>query len=299
MRVAVTGSTGMIGTELSALLRRSGHEVTRIVRSTPTTGEARWDPASGEIERQKLAGIDAAVHLAGESVGTRWNESKKRKIIESRASGSRLLAETLASLEPRPRVLVSMSGIGYFGPVRDDLLLDESSGGTGFLAEVCNAWEQGTQPAAEAGIRVAILRTGVVLSPKGGALANMLTPFKLGLGGPIAGGWRWLSWISLDDTVQAIVHALTTDSWSDPFIVTSPEPVTDQEFAKTLGRVLGRPAVLPLPAAPLRWVFGEMADEALLASQRAEPRRLLASGFSFRYPDLESALRHALDKEST
>jgi uncharacterized protein (TIGR01777 family) len=287
----------MIGPALVTALRADGHDVMRLVRSDAASGEARWDPTTGEIEREKLTGIDAAVHLAGESVGTRWNDAKKRAILESRAEGARLLAKTLASLQPQPRVLVSMSGIGFYGPVRDDLLVDDSKSGTGFLADVCRAWEGGTLPASEAGIRVAILRMGVVLSPKGGALANMLTPFKLGLGGPIAGGWRWLSWISLEDTVRAILHALVTDSWRGPRIVATPNPVTNAEFTRTLGRVLGRPAFMPLPAAPLRLAFGEMANEALLASQRANPKELLESGFSFRYPELEGALRHALGKE--
>jgi uncharacterized protein len=296
MKILVTGSTGMIGAALVPDLTAKGHEVIRLVRSAPSAGEARWDLATGEIEREKLAGIDAAVHLAGESVGTRWNDSKKRAIIESRAKGTRLLAETLASLEPRPRVLVSMSGIGFYGPVRDDMLTDDSAAGTGFLAEVCRVWEEGTKAAVDAGIRVAILRAGVVLSTKGGALANLLTPFRFGLGGPIAGGWRWLSWISLPDTVRAIEHALTNESWHGPAIVATPNPVTNAEFSKTLGRVLGRPAVLPLPAVALRLMFGEMADEALLASQRADPQALIASGFQFAHPELEPALRAVLDK---
>jgi uncharacterized protein len=297
MKIAITGSTGMIGSALVPALQAKGNETVRLVRSDPTPGDARWNPETGEIERDKVAGIEAAVHLAGETIGTRWNAEKKRRIMESRARGTWLLAETLASLEARPQVMVSMSGVGYYGAVRDDLLTDVSSAGTGFLAEVCRAWEAGTEPAVEAGIRVAILRMGVVLSAKGGALANMLTPFKLGLGGPMAGGWRWLSWISLDDTVRAIMHALTDESWRGPRIVATPNPVTNRDFARTLGRVLGRPAFAPLPAAPLRLAFGEMADEALLASQRCEPERLVASGYAYTQPELEGALRRALGKE--
>jgi uncharacterized protein (TIGR01777 family) len=289
----------MIGTALVPSLRVAGHDVVRLVRSTPGASDVRWDPSTGTIDRKRLAGIEGAVHLAGENVGTRWNEAKKRRIMDSRKNGTRLLAEALATLEPRPRVMVSMSGVGYYGAVRDDPLTDESSAGTGFLADVCRAWEASTQPAADAGTRVAILRMGVVLSRRGGALANLVTPFKLGLGGPIAGGWRWLSWVSLHDAVRAIEHALTDESWRGPRIVATPNPVTNRDFSKTLGNVLGRPAFLPLPAAPLRLVFGEMADEALLASQRCEPERLLASGFSFEHPELGGALRRELDKDAS
>lgn len=298
MKVLVSGASGLVGSALVPILTTSGHEVVRLVRSEPRPGEAevRWDPAAGHIDRDGLAGIDAVVHLAGETLMGRWTSAKKQRIRDSRAKGTRLLAETLASLEQPPGVFVSASAVGYYGDRGEDELTEENPPGAGFLAEVCREWEAATQPAADKGIRVVNLRSGVVLSPAGGALAQLLLPFRLGLGGRVGSGNQYMSWIALDDEIGAIHHALMTDSLQGPVNLVSPNPVTNREFTKTLGRVLGRPTIFPLPAFAARLVLGEMADELLLASQRARPGRLQATGFQSRFPELEVALRHLLGK---
>ena len=300
--VAVTGASGLVGSALVPALTSTGHRVLRLVRGAggaPAAGEpiARWDPESGALEASALAGVDALVHLAGESVASgRWTESKKRRIRSSRVDATRRLAGALARLERPPRVLVTASAVGYYGDRGSELLREESAPGAGFLAEVCREWEAATEPAAHAGIRVVRLRIGMALSRRGGALATMLTPFRLGAGGPVGGGAQWVSWIALDDLVRAIRHALTTDTLAGPVNAVAPEPVTNRELARTLGRVLGRPALLPLPAVALRLLFGQMADELLLASARVEPARLRATGFTFRHATLEGALRHELGR---
>ncbi len=297
MRVLVSGSSGLIGIPLVASLKEGGHEVLRLVRSRSLSEpDVGWDPDAGAIDAARLTGLDAVVHLAGETIGERWSEAKKAKIMESRAKGTRLLAGTLAGLSQRPKVLVSASAIGFYGDRGDEPLREESDGGTGFLAGVCRAWEAATEPASEKGIRVVLLRFGPVLSADGGALARMLTPFRLGLGGVLGDGRQYMSWIALDDAVGAIRHALEADALEGPANAVAPDPVTNREFTKTLGRVLGRPAFLPLPAFVLRLAFSEMADEMLLASARVEPARLLASGYEFRFPELEGALRHVLGR---
>lgn len=296
MHVIVSGSTGLVGSALIPRLTESGHRVTRLVRTIPAAGEdaVGWDPAAGTVNAAGLEGADAVVHLAGESIAGRWTKEKKARIRDSRVHGTRVLCEALAKLERRPSVLVSASAIGYYGDRGDEVLTEDSAPGHNFLAEVCRDWERATDPAAERGIRVVLLRYGVVLSPTGGALAQMLTPFRLGAGGRIGSGRQYLSWIALDDAVGATQHAVVTESLRGPVNGVAPEPVTNQQFTKALGRVLGRPTVLPMPRFAARLAFGQMADELLLASARVEPTRLLQTGYAFRHPDLESALRHVL-----
>jgi uncharacterized protein (TIGR01777 family) len=243
-----------------------------------------------------LQEFDAVVHLAGENVGSRWTESQKVRIRASRVTGTALLSRALAAATIPPRALIAASAVGYYGDRGDELLTEASPPGSGFLAEVCGEWESATEPAASGGLRVVNLRVGMVLSREGGALARMLTPFRLGLGGPIAGGRQYMSWITLDDLVRIIIFALTENSLRGPVNAVTPNPVTNTQFARTLGNVLRRPAILPLPAEAVRLMFGEMGQELLLASQRAQPARLTAAGFRFEFSDLEPALRHVLDK---
>ncbi|OLC56747.1 MAG: TIGR01777 family protein [Candidatus Rokubacteria bacterium 13_1_40CM_4_69_39] len=300
--VAVTGASGLVGSALVTGLTSAGHRVVRVVRgagAASVAGQrlARWDPESGALEPSALAGADAVVHLAGESVaGGRWTEAKKRRIRSTRVDVTRRLAEALPRLERPPRLLVSASAVGYYGDRGSEILREDSSPGPGFLAEVCREWEAATDPAARAGIRVVRLRIGMVLSRRGGALGAMLTPFRLGAGGPVGSGVQWVSWIAIDDLVGAILHALATESLAGPVNAVAPEPVTNRELARTLGRVLRRPALLPLPAVAARLLFGQMADELLLASARVEPARLRATGFTFRHARLEDALRHELGR---
>ena len=300
--VAVTGASGLVGSALVTGLTSAGHRVVRVVRgagAASVAGQrlARWDPESGALEPSALAGADAVVHLAGESVaGGRWTEAKKRRIRSSRVDVTRRLAEALPRLERPPRLLVSASAVGYYGDRGSEILREDSAPGPGFLAEVCREWEAATDPAARAGIRVVRRRIGMVLSRRGGALGAMLTPFRLGAGGPVGSGVQWVSWIAIDDLVGAILHALATESLAGPVNAVAPEPVTNRELARTLGRVLRRPALLPLPAVAARLLFGQMADELLLASARVEPARLRATGFTFRHARLEDALRHELGR---
>jgi uncharacterized protein len=298
MNILVTGASGLIGTALVSSLTSNGHGVTRLVRGQPRSGEkaARWDPMAGTIDASALEGADAAVHLAGENIAERWTAAKKVRIRDSRVKGTQLLCETLARLSSPPQVLVSASAIGYYGDRGEEILSEESPPGRGFLSEVCRAWEAATEPAQRQGIRVIQLRMGVVLSPAGGALAKILPPFRMGLGGVLGSGRQYMSWIALDDVVGVIQHAIVTDALQGPTNAAAPRAVTNQEFTKTLGKVLGRPTVMPLPAFAARLMFGEMADELLLASARIQPTKLLASGYRFRYPELEDALRHLLAK---
>jgi hypothetical protein len=293
----------MVGSALVPLLVARGHEVVRLVRAKAAgaaggkTAEAEWHPDRGEIDAAALAGVGAAVHLAGENISEgRWTEEKKRRIIESRRRGTQLLAETLARLTPRPRALVSASAMGYYGDRGDEVLTEESSSGTNFVAEVCRAWESATEPARAAGVRTVTLRFGIILSGGGGPLAKMLTPFRLGVGGKLGSGAQYYSWITLDDALAVILHALADESLSGPVNTVSPQPVRNSEFTATLGRVLGRPTVFPVPAFAARLAFGQMADELLLASARVEPAKLQASGFRFQHPTLDAALRHVLGK---
>lgn len=295
MKIAITGASGLIGSALVRSLKSESHDVLRVVRGESSPGEVRWDPEKHTIDAGRLEGLDAVIHLAGESIAARrWTAEQKQRIRDSRIVGTRLLCATLKQLQRPPRVLVSASAIGYYGDRGDEELDESSPGGRGFLAEVCREWEQATSAAAEAGIRVAHVRFGIVLSRDGGALAKMLTPFRLGAGGRIGSGRQWMSWIALDDAVGAIHHALATDGLRGAVNVVAPHPVTNREFTKTLGRVLWRPTVFPMPAFLARAGFGEMADELLLASTRVVPRALTDTHYQFQFSGLEESLRHVL-----
>ncbi len=299
LHVAVTGASGLLGSALLPFLTTGGHRVTRMVRGKAGEGEVGWDPASGWIDAERLEGVDAVVHLAGENVGARWTAGRKRRMVESRVNGTRLLATTLSQLRRPPRVLLSASGVGAYGDRGDEVLTESSAipSNADFFVDLARKWEGATEPARAAGIRVAYLRFGVILTPAGGALGRMLPPFRLGVGGPFGSGRHWMSWIAVDDAVGAVHHALMTDSLSGPVNVVAPAPVRNREFAATLGRALGRPAVLPVPPFALRLLFAEMADSALLASQRVLPERLTGSGYTFRYSELPGALHHLLGKD--
>ena len=299
LRVGVSGANGLIGTALVPFLTTGGHEVVRIVRGRAGEGEASWNYEQGRIEAAKLEGLDAVVHLAGERIGVRWTQDRRRRILESRAIGTRFLAETLARLRRPPRILVSASAVGIYGNRGDEILTEASptlAAPPDFLTEVAREWEAATEPARAAGIRVVLPRFGLVVTPAGGVLGRMLPPFRLGLGGPLGTGRQWMSWIAVDDLLGVIHHALITDALAGPVNATAPNPVTSATFASTLGRVLHRPAVLPVPAAALRLAFGEMADVAMLSSARVLPARLQESGYAFRYPVLEEALRFLLGR---
>jgi len=298
MHVAVTGSSGLIGSALVPHLASAGHRVTRLVRRPPLAGEAAipWDPARDQLDPKALEGVDAVVHLAGESlVSGRWSDARKARIRDSRVKSTALIARTFVRMARPPRVLVLSAGVGYYGDRADEILREQSAPGKGFLAELAREWEAAAEAAASAHTRVVRLRNGLVLSRRGGALGQMLLPFRLGLGGRLGSGTQYWSWIALDDMVAVIQRALAQPTLAGGVNAVSPHPVTNAEFTRTLAGVLGRPAFLPVPAFALRLVFGEMADEALLASGRAVPARLLADGFVFRYPTLEAALRHALE----
>jgi uncharacterized protein len=296
MNVLISGATGLIGSALVPELEAKGHTVTRLSRSRAGAGTIRWDPSAGTIDGD-LGGTEAVVHLAGESIAQgRWSPDKKRRILDSRVKGTRLLAEGIAALPEPPKVMVSTSAVGYYGDRGDEVLTEESASGADFLARVCREWEAAAEPARRAGIRVVYPRLGIVLSPEGGALGTTLPIFKLGGGGKIGSGRQWWSWVALDDVVGSIVHALTDEGVEGPVNVGSPNPMTNAEYTKVLGRVLGRPTVLPLPAPAARVMLGEMADALLLASQRMEPAKLKATGYDFRHPQLEGALRHLLGR---
>lgn len=291
-RVAVTGATGLLGDALVPFLRTGGHEVRTVGRGPRS--DVRWDPARRAIDEDSLRGCDAVVHLAGEPIAARWTPARRRAILASRVEGTRLIAETCASMEPRPEVLVCASAIGAYGDRGDEWLDESSARGGDFLAEVVRAWEEAAEPARAAGIRVVHLRTGIVLSPAGGALQRMLTPFRLGVGGRLGAGRQWMSWVSREDVVGAVHFAIQERGVGGPVNVVAPEPVTNATFASTLGRVLHRPSLAPVPAFALRAMFGEMADGTILASQRVRPRALEAAGFRFLHPTLSSALRFEL-----
>jgi hypothetical protein len=298
MKVLVSGSTGLVGSALVALLAKGGHGVLRLVRTRSSRpDEIEWDPIGGRLDAPALEGIDAVVHLAGENIASgRWTAERKRRIRDSRVRGTALLSEALSKLSRPPKVLASASAIGYYGDRGDEVLREESGAGSSFLAGVCRDWEEAARPALDRAIRVAHLRFGVILSPKGGALQRMLLPFRLGAGGKLGSGKQYMSWISLDDAVGAIQHVVSRESLSGPVNVVAPTAVTNLEFTRTLGKVLSRPTVFPMPAFAARLVFGEMADELLLASARVEPGKLLAGRHAFQHPRLEGALRHLLGR---
>ncbi|HEX8710070.1 MAG TPA: TIGR01777 family oxidoreductase [Pyrinomonadaceae bacterium] len=297
MRILVTGSTGLVGSALIPALQEKGYQVIRLVRSAADQSAERiyWNPVEGTLNAAQLEGLDAVVHLAGESIAEgRWTAAKKARIRESRAKGTRLLSETLARLDRKPATLLSASAIGFYGSRGDEVLTEQSASGSDFLAEVCREWELSTQPAAQSGVRVVNLRFGVILSRAGGALAKMLPPFRMGVGGKLGSGKQYMSWIALDDVVGVLEFALVNEHLRGPVNVVAPGPVTNAEFTKMLGRVLSRPTLFPVPAFAARIAFGEMADAILLASNRVEPARLKETGYQFKYPDLEAALRHVL-----
>jgi uncharacterized protein (TIGR01777 family) len=294
MKVAVSGASGLIGQALVPALRGRGHEVVRLVRRQPeAVDEVPWDPAAGALDPHLVAGVDAFVNLSGATIGTRWTEARKREIRDSRVHATALLARTVAALDGKP-ALVSAGGIGIYGDRGDEILTEESELGSGFLAEVGRAWEASADPAREVGARVVTLRQGIVLSRRGGALAKMLTPFRLGLGGRVGSGRQWWSWVALDDVVAAYAFALEGEL-EGPYNLVSPNPATSAQLTRALGRVLGRPTIFPLPALAVRTLFGEMGEATLLQGQRALPARLLDAGFTFSYPELEAALRRALE----
>lgn len=298
LTVAVTGATGMIGSALVARLRAQGHVVRRLVRASRSAeqDDIVWDPSHGVLDAQKLEGTDAVVHLAGEPIARRWTPERRRSIRDSRVKGTELLARGIASLTVKPRVMLSGSAIGFYGD-RGDAPTDETTPhGSGFLSQVVQEWEAATAPASDAGIRVVLLRSGVVLSARGGALEKLLPPFRLGVGGPIGSGRQWMSWISLEDELRAIEFALFDDDLHGPVNLTAPTPVRNAEFASTLGRVLARPAVVPVPAFALELMYGEMARETILAGQQVAPGALMSAGFEFRHPTLEQGLRGELGR---
>jgi uncharacterized protein (TIGR01777 family) len=298
MKILISGASGFIGSALMSALDADGHELARLVR-TPrkgAAGEVYWDPLGAQDVIQNLEGFDAVVHLAGESIGAgRWTAAKKQRILESRKKGTTLLAQSLAAAAVPPKVLVSASAIGYYGDRGDEILREDSRPGSGFLPDVCRAWEEAARPAQERGIRVACVRIGVVLHARGGALPRMLLPFRLGVGGRIGSGRQYMSWICLDDLVAIIQYLLAADL-SGPVNAVSPNPVTNREFARMLGGVLARPSILPFPGFVLRVLLGEMADALLLSSARVEPAKLAAAGYRFKHPDLEAALRHVVQE---
>ena len=299
MDVAVTGSRGFIGSALLPALIREGHRPVRIVRGRAAgDDELRWDPEAGTIDAEGLEGIGGVVHLAGAGIGDkRWTDARKRLILESRTKGTSLVARTLAGLTRPPSALVSASAIGYYGNRGDEPLDEQSTPGNDFVARVCVQWEGATAPAVDAGIRVARVRSGIVLGRDGGVLPRLLLPFRLGLGGRIASGRQYMSWISIGDEVRAILHALTQDGVAGPVNLTGPAPVTNDEFTQTLGRVLRRPTLIPTPLLPLRARYGsELVQHLLVEGQRVLPKRLQATGYAFEHPTLEDALRAAVDR---
>ena len=290
MRILMSGASGMLGSAIARALEADGAVISRLVRGGEPASTARipWEPGK---PLTLTSSFDAVIHLAGETVMGRWTAAKKARIRDSRVLGTRALAEAVARLETNPQVFLAASAIGYYGDRGDEILREDSPSGNGFLAEVCREWEAASNAAELAGIRVVHLRTGVVLGKQGGALGQMLLPFRMGVGGRLGSGRQWMSWIHIDDIVGSVRHILGNAATRGPVNLVAPNPVTNAEFTRTLGRTLSRPAVLPVPAFALRLAFGEMADETLLASQRVEPGKLIANEYEFRFRNLEPALR--------
>jgi len=293
-RVLVTGASGLIGRALVSSLKAGGVEVTSLVRSTPIgPDQIQWAPAR-TLAPESVSGFDAVVHLAGDTVASRWTSTKRAEIRDSRVGGTRTLTHALAKVAKRPRVLITSSAIGYYGDRGDEVLNEKSASGAGFLADVCREWEAANQPATDAGIRTVQIRTGLVLSAEGGALKKMLPPFRLGVGGRVGSGHQWMSWIHIQDMIGGIHHALKTDLLQGPVNFVAPRPVTNAEFTETLASVLRRPAIFPVPAFAIKALFGQMGEEVLLSSQRVEPARLVTSGYPFQYSELRKALEAVL-----
>lgn len=295
-RILVSGVSGPIGAALLPSLQASGYDVIRLVRREATgDGQISWDPAK-PLAPARVSGFDAVIHLAGESIVGRWTKTKKIKIRNSRVAATASLAGALAAAKDKPQVFICSSAIGYYGDRGNEVLNEQSNPGTGFLSDVCREWEAATQGAANAGIRTVQMRTGVVLSAQGGALEKMLPPFRLGVGGRIGDGQQWMSWIDIEDMVGAIHHILKSDLLQGPVNMVAPKPVKNVEFVKTLGSVLSRPAILPMPAFAVKLLFGEMGETVLLGSQRVEPAQLVASGYPFRFSNLRASLENILKR---
>ncbi|MGH7901146.1 MAG: TIGR01777 family oxidoreductase [Thermodesulfobacteriota bacterium] len=298
MKILVSGSSGLIGSALTPYFINKGHNVSKLIRKKlgKKDNEIYWEPQRNEVEASKLEGFDVVVHLSGENVFGLWTSKKKQEIKDSRVKSTTLLCDTLSKLERKPRLLACASAIGFYGDRGDEVLTEVSKAGTGFLAEVTKKWESATEVATTKGIRVVNLRIGAVISSEGGALQRMLLPFQLGLGGRVGSGKQYISWISIDDVCGSIHHAVVTDTINGPLNIVSPNPVTNLEFVKTLGRVLNRPTFFPIPSFILKSLFFELAKEVLLTSTRVKPSKLLTSGYKFQYPVLEGTLRHILDR---
>ena len=292
MRILISGSHGLVGKALSKALEAGGHEIYSLVRYAPHTDkEIEWSPDRYSIAISRIEGFDAVYHLAGESIASgRWNDEKKKKIRESRTRGTKLLADALANLSQPPKTLISASAIGYYGDRGDELLTESSPPGKDFLADVCVEWEKATEHARAKGVLVVNTRFGIILDKEGGALAKMLPPFRMGIGGRVGDGKQWMSWIALDDVIGALQFVLNNETLNSAVNFVAPNPVTNAEFTKTLGRVLSRPTLFPIPAFGVRLAFGEMGDALLLSSQRVQPQKLEAAGYHFRYPHLGDAL---------
>ncbi len=296
MKILVSGSRGLVGSSLVPSLIEDGHEVVRLVRSYPQSGDIMWNPERGEITASDLEGFDAVVHLAGDNIASgRWTAQKKNAIRSSRIDGTKLLCSTLATLKNKPEVVVSASAIGYYGNRSDEILTESSKPGDGFLAQVCREWEAATMPAQSAGIRVALMRIGVVLSRDGGALTKMLPPFRAGVGGKLGTGKQYLSWISIDDLCSIILHTIKTRKLQGPVNAVSPHPVTNEEFTAALGETLRRPTIFPVPQFAAQLLLGEMADELLLSSTLVKPEKLVSSGYEFSNPQIQQALKCILN----
>jgi uncharacterized protein (TIGR01777 family) len=295
MKVLIAGASGLVGSALIPAIEAEGATVTRLVRTSAGAGEIEWHPNNDRINAPALEGFDAIINLAGENIAAgRWTDEQKRKIHDSRVNGSHLISETIAKLKKKPKVFLCASATGIYGDRDDEALDEESDSGGGFLAGVCREWEQATEPAAAAGIRTVNLRFGPILAREGGMLAKLLTPFKMGMGGKVGSGKQYISWVAIEDVVNAIMLALKDESVRGPLNIVSPNPVTNEIFTKTLGHVLGRPTALAMPAFAVRLAFGEMADEMLLASQRVIPKKLNDLGYEFQQPELEGALKKHL-----
>lgn len=299
MKILITGASGLVGTHLIPTLKAKGHEIFKLVRKTPKAAdEIQWDAGSGfsDAEQLKLENFDAVVHLAGDNVASEnWSEEKKRKIRESRTVGTRVLVDALKKCENPPKILVSASAIGFYGNRNDEILNEDSAKGVGFFPDVCDEWEQESQKATEFGARVVNPRIGVVLAKDGGALEKMLTPFKFGVGGVVGSGEQFMSWIAIDDLIKIFHFALETNDLSGAINATAPNPATNEEFTKTLGKVLGRPTIIPIPAFGIKLLFGEMGERLLLEGCRVVPKRLQDSNFEFQFPNLEDAMKHVIN----
>lgn len=295
MRILIAGATGLVGSALKVYLLHMGHEVITLSRRSGQEDSIYWDPDNGEVNPDDLENFDAVINLAGENIAQRWNEAKKQRILESRVKATRLLADTLAHLKRPPKVWINASAVGYYGSQGDKALNEQSAPGSGFLANVCQAWEKATGAAAKRGLRVVHARFGIVLSPKGGLLGRLLTPFKMGLGGKIGDGRQYMSWIAIDDLTAIVQHILIHDEISGPVNAVSPHPVTNGEFTAELGQLVGRPTFFTMPAFAAKLIFGkEMAEEMLLASAKVYPKKLLETEYAFQYPKLDEALKHLL-----